>query len=469
MHPASTHPAELPLPRRTSLLVLGLGASGRAAAVYAAARPERFGPVVAVDAADSPALREAAAELEVRGVRVFLGSDGVEGRFELCVASPGIPPYAPLARAAATASERMISEIEFAYEESRSTWVAVTGTNGKTTTTALIAHLLREGGVAAVSVGNIGTPAIEAVAEAGEDAVLVAEVSSFQLALTENFHPRVAVLLNVTPDHVDWHGSLKEYAAAKARVFANIEPGDAAVIDCDDTGATMLLSEARERRARIVRVSTVSCGTAEACIDDRGALRLLGRDGEPITLLGADELQIKGDHNVSNALAAAAAVFELGVTPEDLRAGLASFRPIEHRLEPVGEVAGAYWFNDSKATNPDAVSKALGAFGERPLVVLLGGRNKGNDFGSLATQVAERVRAAVVFGEAREDIGKALRAAGLEPTVTPTLTEAVTAAASIAERGDAVVLSPACASFDEFSSYEERGQVFKDLVKGLAS
>jgi UDP-N-acetylmuramoylalanine--D-glutamate ligase len=183
----------------------------------------------------------------------------------------------------------------------------------------------------------------------------------------------------------------------------------------------------------------------------------------------AEELKIKGPHNVSNALAAATAAHELGVSPADLARGLVSFEPIEHRLEPVGTVAGAEWFNDSKATNPDAVSKALGAFGDRPLVLLLGGRNKGNDFAPLALEAAERVRAAVLFGEARAELAQAFASTATPTTVVVSLTEAVRAAAQVAEPGDAVVLSPACASFDEFANYEERGRVFKTLVAVMAN
>ncbi len=449
--------------------MLGLGASGRAAAAYAAARPEKFGPVVAIDAADTPALRAVAELLGEAGVEVRLGSSEVAGRFDVCVASPGIPPRSELARAARAASTLMISEIEFAYLESQSPWVAVTGTNGKTTTTALIAHLLAAGGLQAVAVGNIGAPAIEAVAAADRDTVLVAEVSSFQLALTEQFHPKVAVLLNVTPDHIDWHGSLAQYSADKARVFANLGPGDAAVIDVDDPGSAALLSGASRRGARVVRVSATGCDGADACLDAGGALTLSDPDGTRVALMPAADLLIKGVHNTGNALAAAAAACEFGVAVEDLRTGLTSFKPIEHRLEPAGAVAGVEWFNDSKATNPDAVSKALGAFGDMPIVLLLGGRNKGNDFAPLAAEVAGRARGAVVFGEARDEIAHALRAAGMEPTVVGGLAEAVSAAAATARSGDVVLLSPACASFDEFSGYEERGRVFKALVAELGA
>jgi UDP-N-acetylmuramoylalanine--D-glutamate ligase len=450
------------------ILVLGLGSSGASAARYCARRlATEFGSVTALDAADSPRLQAVAAELAVLGVQVELGTSTVTGAFDLCIASPGIAPHAPIMRAAVSASVRVISEIEFAYERSECAWVAVTGTNGKTTTTALVAHLLAMGGFSARAVGNIGAPAIEAVGDASPAEVLVAEVSSFQLALTERFHPRVAVLLNVTPDHLDWHGSYERYAQDKAKVFANLGPDDVAVIDADDPGASVYLEPVAATGTRVIAVSQVA-GPGRACVVE-GTLTVPARDGSPVALARVDDLKIKGPHNVGNALAAAATAHELGVSAGDLIRGLTTFEPIEHRLEPAGTVAGVEWFNDSKATNPDAVSKALGAFGDRPLVLLLGGRNKGNDFGPLALEAAGKARAAVLFGEAAPDLARAFDATATPVTRVSTLAEAVSAAAAIAEPGDAVVLSPACASFDEFSNFEERGRVFKSLVARLAS
>ncbi len=301
------------------------------------------------------------------------------------------------------ACDRVISEIEFAYAESACAWVAVTGTNGKTTTTALITHLLNAGGITARAVGNIGTPAIEAVGDCGHEQVLVAEVSSFQLALTATFHPRVAVLLNITPDHMDWHGTLERYAADKAKIFANLGPDDVAVIDADDGGSRALVGDAEATGARVVRVERDAVGGGVACLADN-ALSYSRQWRTSCRLIDVDELQIRGAHNVSNALAAATAAAALGVTPADLRAGLRSFAPIEHRLEPVGVLGGAEWFNDSKATNPDAVSKALAAFGDRPIVLLAGGRNKNNDFAQLAAQATQVVRGAVLFGEAAGEL-----------------------------------------------------------------
>jgi UDP-N-acetylmuramoylalanine--D-glutamate ligase len=449
-----------------NILVLGLGKSGTAVAEYAArlVSDGAADSVTALDAGDSDALNDVAARLLGLGVRVLLGAKEVPGRFDLCVASPGIAPQSPLMRSARSACDRVVSEIEFAYGRSGLPWVAVTGTNGKTTTTALLKHLLRVGGVHAEAVGNIGFAATDALALSDVE-VLVAEVSSFQLALTETFHPKVAVLLNITPDHIDWHGSFEAYAADKTRVFANLNGDDLAVIDVDDPGAAPYADEVASRGVPVARVSRgrAFAGGASAV---EGMLSL-ETDGGQVRLVSADDLQIRGAHNVSNALAAAAAAHALGVTPNDLRDGLRSFAPIEHRLEPIGIIGGVEWFNDSKATNPDAVLKALSAFGGRPLVVLLGGRNKGNDFAHLAFEAAKYAKAAVLFGEARAELAAAFADVDMHAVEAVSLADAVEATSALAEAGDVVVLSPACASFDEFRSYEHRGDEFKRLVAEL--
>jgi UDP-N-acetylmuramoylalanine--D-glutamate ligase len=449
------------------IVVLGLGRSGRAAASVAAklVAEGRARSVKAIDAADTPALRETAEELRAMGVPVRLGATEVEGHFDMCVASPGIPPHAALMISAAAAADRIISEVEFAYLLSTQPWVAITGTNGKTTTTALVTHLLRAAGIEARSVGNYGPPAVTAAVEAGAAEVLVAEVSSFQLARTESFHPRVAVLLNITPDHVDWHGSVDAYAADKARVLANLDAGDTAVIDVDDPGSRPYAAQLEARGIDVVRVSLTHAHASGATVSN-GVL-VLETQGGPVRLVAVGELRILGPHNVSNALAAAAAAHAMGATPAALRTGLATFEPIEHRLEPAGETGGVAWFNDSKATNPDAVLKALTAFEDRPLIVLLGGRNKGNEFDILAAAVAARARAAVLFGEARGELASAFAGRPVQVIEAVSLSDACEAARALAEPGDAVVLSPACASFDEFTSYEHRGRVFKDLVAAM--
>jgi UDP-N-acetylmuramoylalanine--D-glutamate ligase len=448
-------------------LVLGMGRSGVAAVRYLATliSAGEATSVTMVDSSDTPALREAATELRALGVNVLLGCERVEGRFGLCVASPGIPPHAELMVSAKCAAEKVVSEIEFAFARSDHTWVAITGTNGKTTTTALVVHLLQAAGMPARAVGNIGSPAITAVADTPVEEVLVAEVSSFQLALTETFRPRVAVLLNITPDHVNWHGSLEAYVADKVKVFANLAEGDVAVIDCDDLGSAPYADQVAARGVDVVRVSRDQAFPDGASVSD-GWLTLETRGGA-IKLVRTSDLLIRGDHNISNALAAAAAVHSLGMAPSSIAEGLRTFEPIEHRLEPVGTYGGVRWFNDSKATNPDAVFKALSAFGDEPLIVLLGGRNKGNDFRPLAEDTAARAKAAVLFGESAGEFEAAFEGLDIARYRADGLESAVRIASEIAVPGDSVVLSPACASFDEFSDYEARGRAFKQWVSQL--
>ncbi len=449
------------------VLVLGLGLSGFAVATYLGeqACASRALTVTVLDEVE-PGLATRADRLRRLGVDVRLGATSIPGTYDLVVASPGIPPHNPLMRAARDLGVPVISEIELAFRETHSPFVAVTGTNGKTTVTSLIAHILSESGMSAEAVGNIGRPVIEAAAEVGRETVLVAEVSSFQLALTVDFRPRVAVLLNITPDHLDWHGSLEAYASDKAKVFANQSAEDFAVIDVDDAGSAQYADKVEARGVRVTRVSLETLRPSGASLVE-GYLTLDAPD-RPIALLPADDLPTKGLHNVSNALAAAAAARAIGARVEGIRAGLRSFRPIEHRLEPIEWVRGVEYFNDSKATNPDAVMKALTAFSDRPVVVLLGGRNKGNDFQALAAAVAAACKAAILFGEAADELEDAFAGLGVEPHRRPTMLQALALAAETAVEGDVVLLSPACASFDEFSSYEHRGEVFKDAVRRMS-
>ncbi len=452
--------------RRDDILVIGLGASGEAAARYLLARvPEEVGSVTVVDSGSHDRLADVAAELAALGAHVRLGVEEVEGTFDLGVASPGIRPSAPIMESAKRACGRVISEIELAWLESSSPWIAITGTNGKSTTTALVTHLLNAGGTPAVLVGNYGPPAIASVADSDELTVLVAEVSSFQLALTESFHPRVSVLLNITPDHADWHGTHDAYVADKTRVFANQGAGDTAIVDVDDAGSAPFAESTENAGIETVRVSLNRRFMPGAGLFD-GALAL-ETPGGLVRLVGPEELQVRGAHNVSNALAAAAAAHAVGVSAASIREGLRTFRPIEHRLEPVGDVEGVEYFNDSKATNPDAVLKALAAFPDRPLIVLLGGRNKGNDLRPLAEQVARYATLAVLFGEAADEFERAFRGLEIEAVRATELGSAVEAAAGRAKPGDVVLLSPACASFDGFANYEERGRAFKQLVADM--
>ena len=451
------------------ILVLGLGMSGMAAARYELSRASS-GEGVLVTVVDErgesedASLASRARDLRDEGADVLLGVTGVpDGPWDLVVASPGIPPHASVMLSAKATGASVISEVELGWLIACAPIAAVTGTNGKTTVTALLAHLLRGGGIDARVCGNIGeTSVVEAAASAPERAVLVAEVSSFQLALTERFRPKVAVLLNITPDHLDWHGSREAYGADKAKVFANMGPGDTVVIDIDDPGSAAKVGAAEATGATVARVSRVALHPGGASVVD-GVLTIERPDG-PVALVAPGELRIRGDHNVSNALAAATAALALGAGSDAVRRGLTSFEPVEHRLEPAGEVGGVRFVNDSKATNPDAVLKALTAFCDEPLIVLLGGRNKHNDLGPLARAVAARAKAAVLFGECLPELHEAFSGLSVTTVEVPTMSQAVIAATRIAVPGDVVLLSPANASFDEFRSYGHRGCEFKRMV-----
>ncbi len=445
--------------------ILGLGRSGEAVVDWALDRHGADPSDVVVFAEhDTPALRIAAERLAERGARSVIGASDLAGdTFDLVVASPGIAPHRPLMVAARASGVPVISELELAFRVARVPMIAVTGTNGKTTTTALIAHLLAEAGIDARAAGNIGHPALAAARELSGDAVIVAECSSFQLALTVDFHPRVAVLLNITPDHIDWHGSLEAYTADKERIFANQTAGDVAIVDIDDPGSAAVSVRAASRGASLVSVSTVEPADARV---EAGTLVVDVGSG-PQVLVRVDELLIRGSHNVANALAAAAAALAFGASVAAVREGLRTFTAIEHRLEPVATVAGVSYVNDSKATNPDAVLKALTAFGERPLITLLGGRNKGNDFDELARMCGQRCRLCVLYGESQPELEVAFRRAGAPFDLASGMLGALEAARGVARAGDVVLLSPACASFDEFADFEDRGRTFTGAVRAL--
>lgn len=448
------------------ILILGTGVTGLATARYCSDLLDT-GRVSSVTLADSrpldafPASTQALSE---KGVSLLDVSNGLCGAWDTCVVSPGISPFSKLYRSAENVSTLVVSEPELAYMESPHDWIVVTGTNGKTTTTALIAHLISSSGASARAVGNIGVPCIEAVADRVAGEVLVAELSSYQLYATRTLRPRVAVLLNITPDHIDWHGSMEHYVESKRRVFANMGEGDTVVFDASDTGARSAVCGEGLVGVRLVAVSDASF--PDHAISDDGVLTVsLG--SYSIELLPSEDLHIKGEHNKVNALAAAAAALAWGVEAHDVADGLSTFEPLAHRIEPVGNVEGVEFFNDSKATNTDAVLKALTAFGERPLIVLLGGYDKGTDLSELAHAVSARCKSVVLFGAAAPRFASVIDDGSVACEQVVTLREAVRAAFLSAAPGDAILLSPACASFDEFDSYAHRGDSFRACVAEL--
>lgn len=455
-----------------SVCVLGLGRTGCDVGRYLLGLPKGRVSSVTVFGGASSTVGGTTRELEALGAVVHVGTEEVSGSFDLAIASPGIPESSDFLASARAHATEVIGEPELAWRESPHDWVAITGTNGKTTTTLLTQALLAQGGLDAACVGNIGTPTIDAVEDRPAGRWLVAELSSFQLEETRLLHPRCACLLNITPDHIEWHGSLEAYAAAKEKVFANLTDGDLAVIgDTDDRcRAAAGRQRARGLRTLVVDVERDPGGPHAAFV--RGGVLVVRIDGVEHVLLRADELRIRGAHNVENALAAASMALELGVSAEDASVGLRAFNPIEHRIEPCGAVGGVHFVNDSKATNPDSVEKALTAFDQGRIVLLLGGHDKGLDLDPLARSVASRARVAVCFGDAGARLAQACATEGMgkdRVLVADRLRDAFKAAVSAACPGDTVLLSPACSSFDEFHDMGERGRLFKRLVSDLAA
>ncbi|MEK7474509.1 MAG: UDP-N-acetylmuramoyl-L-alanine--D-glutamate ligase [Candidatus Coatesbacteria bacterium] len=381
---------------------------------------------------------------------------------DLVVLSPGVrPDLAPVA-AAAQRGVAVVGELEVALDGCAARVAAVTGTNGKTTTTALLGHLLATAGVPCTVAGNIGIPVSGVVDEVGAGHALVLEVSSFQLDSAPSFHPSVAVLLNVTPDHQDRYPSLEAYAASKARIFANQGPADFAILNRGDGRCTQL---APALKARVRWFDADSAGIEGAGLD--ADWLTLCEGGRRSRILPAADLAIPGRHNLENALAACAAAGALGVAPGALAEGLRTFRGVEHRLEPVGEIGDVRFVNDSKATNTDALEKALLAFRE-PVVLIAGGRDKNLDFTKLKDLIAARVKAVVLIGEAAGKIESAWRGAAPMRNAA-TIEEAVETGYELARPKGLVLLSPGCASYDMFRNFEDRGRRFREAVGRLAS
>ncbi|MBE6470017.1 MAG: UDP-N-acetylmuramoyl-L-alanine--D-glutamate ligase [Coriobacteriaceae bacterium] len=462
----------MPLPDTFSLLILGQGTTGLAVARWACRHmPTRVSSVTVYGGASSKP-SERTRELEAAGVRFDFGTQEVRGGYDICVASPGIPESSDFFRSAAEASGEIMGEPEFAWRLSPQRWCAVTGTNGKTTTTSLVNAMLNASGIACSAVGNIGDACISAVDARAPGSWFAAELSSYQLATTSRLAPRVAVLLNITADHLAWHGSFEAYAAAKLKVFQNLGSADLAVVDAEDPGIARFADTVYAPGRRVCRVALADAGTDEAAFVRDGVLFVRAR-GTEHGLAPVSALQIPGHHNLINALAASAAAIGAGAKPDRVAAALAAFAPLEHRVEPCGVVGGVRFVNDSKATNTDAVLKALAAFPNDRVILLLGGHDKGTELGAFARKACREVAGVVTFGEASARFQEALRAPAADAgTVLETakhLGDAVDAALALAGSGDVVLLSPACSSFDEFSGFEERGRAFKARVAELAA
>jgi UDP-N-acetylmuramoylalanine--D-glutamate ligase len=438
-------------------LVVGLARSGVAAALALRARGER---VIGCDAGSeqSGALREAAQRLSRAGVEVHLDASGdaLAARAGTLIKSPGVPQHAAVVAAARARGLPVLGELELAWRLLPNEFVAVTGTNGKTTTTEWIGHIHREAGAAVAVAGNVGTAASSLVGHLASQATVVCEASSFQLEDTEAFAPEVAVLLNLSVDHLDRHGSIDHYVAAKLRAFANQDGDDVAVVP--DLGSLELPVGGLGGQAQRI-VFGVQTGAA---LRERDG-SLFWR-GEP--LLRLEEISLPGAHNRQNAMAAAAACLAQGLERGAVAQGLRSFRGVAHRLESVAIKEGVAYVNDSKATNVGSTLVALQAY-SGGVRLIAGGRSKQQDFAPLAPLVSERCVAAYLIGEAALELGSALAGTGVQLYALRNLERAVAAASAAARPGEVVLLSPACASYDQYRDFEQRGEHFRALVEAL--
>ena len=440
------------------LLVVGLARTGLVTSLFAAGYGAR---VTATDEKPECELRETAARLRAAGVTLQLGAHHRDAflQQDLIVVSPGVPSNLPQLEVARSRGIPVWSEIELAWRFLRGKLVAVTGSNGKTTTTALIAHILKTASIPTLVGGNIGTPLLSLVETSTDSTVTVAEVSSFQLETIEAFRPGIGVLLNLTPDHLDRHASFEEYAAAKVRMFDNQIERDAALLNADDPEVARRMPS-RQHVYWFSRQKRVAQG---AFLRDE---QIFFRDhGDEFALARRDQIPLRGEHNVENVLAACAAAYLAGADPAAIAAGVKSFRAVEHRLEFVAEIGGVSYYNDSKATNVDAALKAIEAF-EGSLFVILGGKDKGSPYTPLREPLRARAKVALLIGAAAEKIAADLSGA-VACIPAGTLERAVEFAAETAQPGDVVLLAPACSSFDQFENYEHRGRAFKELVARL--
>jgi UDP-N-acetylmuramoylalanine--D-glutamate ligase len=442
------------------VLVVGLGKSGVASALFLKARGAR---VTVSDTKSGDDLRNEIPALLDHGITVETGGHG-ERTFreqDLIVVSPGVPVDAPMLQQAQSLGEAVIGEIELAARFLRGPIVAITGSNGKTTTTALTGEIMTAGGLPTLVGGNIGTPAISLVERDKPETVIVLEVSSFQLETIQTFHPKIAVVLNVTPDHLDRHRTFEAYTDAKARMFENQRGDDFAVLNADDPTCVAMAARTRAQVFWFSRQKEVKQGAWER--DGK----VLFRDGErQREIMLGSEIPLKGAHNLENVLAAVCAGALMGCAPEKIRQAVREFKAVEHRLEFVATIRGVDYYNDSKATNVDATIKALESFPAN-IHLILGGKDKGSDYSVLNELLRQRVKRVYTIGVAAEKIESQIK--DVEVVHAETLENALRKADAVAEAGDVVLLAPACASFDQFKSYEHRGRVFKEIVRGLAA
>jgi UDP-N-acetylmuramoylalanine--D-glutamate ligase len=445
---------------KQKVAIIGIGKTGRATARFLAGRGAR---IAVTDEKPVPAWGEALVELKGLSADLIITPYGLEvlTGADLVVPSPGVYPANPILVEALRREIPVLSEIEVAWRFLKTPLVAVTGTNGKTTVTTLIGDMLRTAGKKVFVGGNIGAPLIGYVDGPHDADWAVVEVSSFQLQWASEFHPRIAALLNTTCDHLDYHGSFEAYRRIKERIFARQTPDDLAILNADEDSTATLSGRLSARIERFSSSGALACG-----------MFLEGEKMVRVSLSGEREdfplgmIRIPGRHNVENVMAAIIAARACVCPPSSIIEAVERFRGIAHRIEYAGEKNGVVFYDDSKGTNVGAVMRALESFTD-PVILLLGGRDKEGDFATLAPLIRKGVRETVFFGEAREKIN-GLIGGLVRTTLAATMKEAVTTAYRHASRGDVVLLSPGCASFDEFADYKERGNVFQELVRRLA-
>jgi UDP-N-acetylmuramoylalanine--D-glutamate ligase len=443
-----------------SALVIGLARSGKAACELL----KRHGcAVVGSDSRTGGEFSRSLDDLRKSGVAISLGSQEeslLEG-VDLVVLSPGVHPGMPLIAAALRKGIPVIGELELAFHAAAAPIVAVTGTNGKSTCVEMLGEIFRAAGNEVAVAGNVGLALSEVAETVPTSGVLVVEVSSFQLERTSRFRPHVAVLLNVTQDHLDRHLAMEDYLSMKLRIFANQRDQDVAVLNGDQPELAAAAASAPVKR----RMTFSLRGPVDSGVFADGGRVICRWEGSETVLFPADSLRVPGPHNLSNAMAAAAAAVAMSASAAAVSKGLSRFAGLEHRMETAAELDGVVFVNDSKATNPDSLRRALLASPGK-VVLIAGGRDKGMSFDELAELVARKARAVLLIGEAAGRMREAWK--GSAPSIAPSLADAVERAWSLAEEGDWVLLSPGCASFDMFDDFEDRGRKFKEIVGALA-
>lgn len=448
-----------------AILIIGAARSGVASAEYLLS----IGKEIVISDMNTKLAEDVETQLGHASVSYVWGKqpDVAALQPELIVMSPGVPLSIPPVVKARELGIPVISEPELAFRYSDVPFVAITGTNGKTTTTTLTAFLLEKEGRKVVAGGNIGLPLISQCPQMNANDIVVAEMSSFQLESVDSFCPKVAVVMNLTPDHLDRHKTMEAYAAAKANIFKNQGPEEYLLLNKDDA---IVAAMAAGAKSHVYYFSQQEILDEGIWLEDGNLVYRLDKNGAPQVLIPAAEIGIVGSHNWQNAMAASLAALLMGQQPEIIAERLRAFKGVAHRMEPVATVDGVLYVNDSKGTNPDSTEKALGSYGKRPIVLIAGGRNKGSDMAVLVPLMRAHCRGVVLVGEATGDFIDAFERTGYTDYVcADSFEDAVAKAREMAQSGDVVLLSPACASWDMFDNFEQRGDLFKELVKDYAA